>query len=85
LGDASKCRGLPWGLSSKESTCLLMKETQECGFNPWIRKMPRSRKWQPSLVFLPGKFHGQRSLVGYSSRGHKESDTTEHMLIIEKI
>ena len=31
-----------------------------------------------SLVFLPGKFHGQRSLVGYSSWGHKESDMTEH-------
>ena len=35
------------------------------------------RKWQPTLVFLPGKSHGQRSLVGYSPRGHKESDTTE--------
>ena len=36
------------------------------------------RKWQPSPVFLPGKFHGQKSLVGYSPWGHKESDTTEH-------
>ena len=35
------------------------------------------RKWQPTPVFLPGKSHGQRSLVGYSSWGHKESDTTE--------
>ena len=33
--------------------------------------------WQPTLVLLPGKFHGQRSLVGYSPRGRKESDTTE--------
>src|SRR5689334_23533532 len=30
-------------------------------FDPWVRKIPSSRKWQPILVFLPGKFHGQRS------------------------
>ena len=36
------------------------------------------RKWQPIPVFLPGKFHGQKSLVGYSPWGHKEPDTTEH-------
>ena len=35
------------------------------------------RKWQPTPVFLPGESHGQRSLVGYSPRGRKESDTTE--------
>ena len=35
------------------------------------------RKWQPTLVFLPGESHGQRSLVGYSPLGRKESDTTE--------
>ena len=40
-----------------------------------------SRKWQPTPVFLPGKFHGQRSLAGYSSWGRKESDTTEHVCI----
>ena len=39
--------------------------------------IPWSRKWQPTLVFLPGKSHGQRSLVGYAW-SHKESDTTEH-------
>ncbi|KAB0386208.1 hypothetical protein FD755_001164 [Muntiacus reevesi] len=37
-----------------------------------------SMKWQHTPVFLPGKSHGQRSLVGYSPWGHKESDTTEH-------
>ena len=47
-------------------------------FNSWVRKIPWSRKWQPTPVFLPGKFHGQRSLAGYSPWGHKESDTTEH-------
>ena len=35
-------------------------------FNPWVRKTPWSRKWQPTPVFLPGKSHGQRSLAGYS-------------------
>ena len=36
-------------------------------FNPWIRKIPCRRKWQPTPVFLPGKSHGQRSLVGLQS------------------
>ena len=39
---------------------------QETGFNPWVGKIPWRRKWQPTLVFLPGKSHGQRSLVGCS-------------------
>ena len=38
-----------------------------------------SRKWQPTPVFLPGKFHGQRRLAGYSLWGHKESDMTERL------
>ena len=36
------------------------------GFNAWVRKTPRRRKWQPASVFLPGDSQGQRSLVGYS-------------------
>ena len=43
--------------------------------------MPRSRKQQPTPVFLPEKFHGQRSLAGYSPEDHKQSDTTEHPYI----
>ena len=39
------------------------------GFDPWVKKMLWRRKWQPTPVFLPGKSHGQRSLVGYSPRG----------------
>ena len=42
-------------------------------------KIPWRRKWQPTPVFLPGEFHGQRSLAGYSPQGHKESDTTERL------
>ena len=43
--------------------------------------MPWRRKWQPTPIFLPGKSHGQRSLVGYSPWGSKESDTTEWLSI----
>ena len=42
-------------------------------------KIPWRRKWQHTPVFLTGKFHGQRSLVGYSPWGRKESDTTEQL------
>ena len=44
---------------------------------PWVGKIPWRREWQPTPVFLPGESHGQRSLVGYSPWGCKESDTTE--------
>ena len=40
-------------------------------YDPWVGKISWRRKWQPTLVFLPGKFHGQRRLVGYSPWGHK--------------
>ena len=40
------------------------------------------RKWQPTPVFSPGEFHGQRSLTGYSSWGCKESDTTERLSLM---
>ena len=46
-------------------------------FDPWVRKISWSRKWHPTPVFLPGKSRGQRSLVGHSPWGHRESDTTE--------
>ena len=38
-------------------------------------------KWQPTPVFFPGKFYGQRSLAGYSPWGCKKSDTAEHTYI----
>ena len=44
-----------------------------------IGKIPWRRNWQPTPVFLPGKSHGRRSLVGYSPWGCKESDTTERL------
>ena len=49
----------------------------------WVQslgwKIPWNRKWQPTPVFLPGEFHGQRSPEGYSPRGCKEADTTERL------
>ena len=60
----------------KKSACKCSRH-QRCRFNSWIGKIPWSRKWQPTPVFLPGKFT-ERSLAGYSPWGHKESDTTEH-------
>ena len=47
-------------------------------FAPWFGKSPRSRKWPPTLAFLPGEFHGQRSLVGCSPSGRKGLDMTQH-------
>ena len=47
------------------------------GFNSWVRKILWRRKWHHTPVLLPGKSHGRRSMIGYSPRGHKESDTTE--------
>ena len=48
-------------------------------FDPWVEQTPWRREWQPTPVFLPGEFHAQRSLVGYSSWGHKELDTTQQL------
>ena len=49
------------------------------GLIPGLGRSPSRRAWQPTLGFLPGEFQGQRSLAGYSSWGHKESDTTEQL------
>ena len=64
--------GIPWWLSGKESAY----QYRRCGFNPWVRKIPWRRKGQPTPLFLPGKSHGQKSLVGYSPWDCKELDTT---------
>ena len=50
-----------------------------------MRKIPWRRAWQPNPVFLPGEFHGQRSLVSYSPQGLKESDTTERLTHTYKV
>ena len=68
--------GLTGGASGKEPACQC-RRLQRCKFDPWMGKIPWRRQWQPTPVFLPGKFHGQRCLVDYSPWSHKESDTTE--------
>ena len=52
---------------------------KRCGFDCWVGKTPWNRKWQPTPVLLLGKFHGQRSLAGYSPWGYKELSTTEQL------
>ena len=68
------------GISGKESTCQC-RIYKRCGFNPWNGKMTGKMKWHPTPVFLPGKYHGQRSLVGYSPRDSRESDTLKRLRI----
>jgi len=65
----------PGGASGNEPTCQC-RGLKRCGFNLWVGKITRRRKWQPTAVFLPREFHEQRSLAGYCPWGHKESDTT---------
>ena len=68
--------GFPGGTSGKEPTykCRTCKRFR---FNPWVGKIRWNRKWQPTPLFLLVKSSGQRSLVGYSPWGRKESDTIE--------
>ena len=70
--------GLPRWLNAKEPVwqCRRLKRHR---FDPRVRKSPWSEKWQPTPVFLPGESHRQRSLVGCSPWGHRESDTTEQL------
>ena len=75
FGVSSRESGLPWGFSGKECAC----QCRRPGFDPWVRKIPWRRKWQPTPVFLPGKPHGQRSLAGYSPCDRTDSDTTEKL------
>ena len=59
--------GFPSGSVVKESACQYGRH-RVCSFDPWVRKIPWRRTWQPTPVFLPGESHGQRSLAGYSHR-----------------
>ena len=66
-------KGFPGGTSGKEPTCQCGR-CERCGFNPWDRKIPWKREWQPTQVCLPGESHEQRNLAGYGPEGRKESD-----------
>ena len=52
-------------------------EVKRRGFDPWVGKIPWSRKWQPTPTFLPGKFHGQRRLADYCPWGFKSQTLTK--------
>ena len=71
-------QGFPGGVHGKESACQCTRHKKH-RFDPWVGKIPWRRAWQPTPVFLPEEFHGQRSLAGYSPWGHKELDTTERL------
>ena len=73
--DEISTEGLPWWFR----WLRIQLQCTRPGFNPWVKKIPWRREWQPTPVFLPRKSHGQSSLVSYSSWGHKESDTTEQL------
>ena len=60
-GEYSRRKGLVIGLDLPYTSEGIMGERMA---NPWVRKIPWRRKWQPTPVLLPGKSHGQRSLVG---------------------
>ena len=65
---------MPW----RQRICLQCRTPR---FNLWVRKNSWRREWLPTPVFLPGESHGQRSLVGCSPCGHKESDTAERLTL----
>ena len=62
-----------WWLREKR-ICLHCRRPR---FDPWVGKIPQRRKWQTIPVSLPGKSHGQRSLMGCTPWGHKELGSTE--------
>ena len=67
--------GFPGGSEGKESAC----NTVEVGWIPGSGRFLKRREWLPTTLFLPGEFHGQRSLVGHSPWSHKELDMTEQL------
>ena len=74
-------RSLPqqesWDGVSTQEAC----NAGDLGSSPGLEKIPWRREWKPIPVFLPGEFHGLRSLVSYSLWGHKESDKTERLIL----
>ena len=68
--------GFPDDARGKEHICPCRRHKKHW-FNQWVGKIPWRRAWQLTPVFLFGEAHGQRSLAGYSPRGHKELDAAE--------
>ena len=62
-------RGLPWWLRQWR----ICQQYRRHEFDPWVGKIPWRREWQPTPGFLPGEFHGERSLAGYSPVGSERA------------
>ena len=73
--------GFPGGSVGKESTCNA-GDARDMGFIPGQEDHLEEGIARPTPVFLPGQFHGQRSLADYSPQGHNESDTTERLTLV---
>ena len=81
--------GGPWRAEGASSaviqSCLTLCDPMDCNMpsfpihNQLLELAQRKRQWHPTPVLLPGKSHGQRSLVSYSPWGHKESGMTERL------
>ena len=69
-------QGFPGGSDGKESAC----NAGDLGLIPESRRS-LGEEWQPTPVFLPGEFHGQRNPMGYGPGDRKESDTTERLTL----
>ena len=70
------CTGFPGGASGKGSICQCRK-CKRCGFDPWVRKIPCSKKWQPTPVFSPGIILWAEKPGWLQSMG-SQLDTTKH-------
>ena len=70
--------GFPNDSAGKDSACSV-GDTGDVGSIPGSGRSPEKGKWQPTPVFLLGKSHERRSLVGYSPQGRKDLDTTERL------
>ena len=78
MRDGTICYGLPRWLRGRDSLCQ-SRRCRRCRVNPWVRKIPWRRKQQPTPVFLPEEYHGQRSLAGYHPWNHKESSMIKQL------
>ena len=72
----------PQWVSLVAQTVKNLPAVQETQVLSWVRKIPWRREWLPTPVFLPGEFHGQRSLAGYSPWGCKELDMNERLTLL---
>ena len=72
-------QGFPGSSDGKISPCNARDLGSTPDSYPWVRKIHWRRKWQPTPLFLPGEFPGQRRLAGYIQWDHKKLDTTERL------